>query len=112
MISKELKDYLFTFGLSYKYRGFPWLMIALEIIERDVMALGMIKDTIYLQIAEDVNTNIACIERNFRTLSEIAFNTNKTDLEEIMGTTLERRLRVSDFLCVLHEGYERYKAAQ
>lgn len=78
MISKELKDYLFTFGLSYKYRGFPWLMIALEIIERDVMALGMIKDTIYLQIAEDVNTNIACIERNFRTLSEIAFNTNKT----------------------------------
>lgn len=75
-----------SLGLSSSYKGFRFLVYAINLVMENSDILTYICKGLYLEIALHYDTTITCVERNIRTAKEIIWiNGNQTMLRNIFG---------------------------
>lgn len=73
-------------GLNSSYKGFNFLIYAINLVLEDPEVLTYICKGLYLEIALRYDTTITCVERNIRTAKEVIWmNGNKSLLKDIFG---------------------------
>ena len=89
LYEKEIKKTLRKLHINGTYMGFNYLVYGIQIVINDPSLLTCICKGFYAEIAIYFNTTIACVERNIRTVKEIAWiKTDSVILKEIFNTTI------------------------
>lgn len=93
-----LFDLLRTFGITNSYKGCGQLIKAVNIVLECPDELHAVHKHIYAVIAEDYVCQPTSVERNIRTLIDIAWKTNPERLMEIAGYPLSGRPSAVKFI--------------
>lgn len=67
-------------GLGQSYKGFNYLIHAINRTLENPDSLSYICKDLYLDIAFSYNTSVSCVERNIRTAKQIIWRSDNTDL--------------------------------
>lgn len=97
---QTLQQTLYHLGIYPRYRGYRQVILAVKLLCQDEDRLYQLM-SLYREIAVLSHTRASTVERNIRTLSERAWQTNPSYLMRLAGYPLDRRLTNSDFLAVL-----------
>lgn len=93
-------------GITEGLYGKDYLIFTMELMEKDPTCLCCISKLIYSEISDHFKTNIACVERDIRTLiNKIWEDGNRVYLEEIAGRTLTKRPSNKEFIDMLYARY-------
>lgn len=87
-INKCIEETIRLLGLNNSYKGYNYLIYAIELTIDNPAILTYICKGLYLEIALYYNTTITCAERNLRTAKEVIWmKGNKELLKYIFGDT-------------------------
>lgn len=67
-------------GLNQSYKGFHYLIYAIDLVLENPDMLTYICKGLYFEIAVYYKTSIYCAERNIRTAKEVMWHNSNTDL--------------------------------
>ena len=96
-------------GITEGLYGKDYLVFTMELMENDPTRLCCISKLIYSEISNHFKTNVACVERDIRTLiNKIWEDGNRAYLEEIAGRTLYKRPSNKQFIDMLYARYIQY----
>ena len=96
-------------GITEGLYGKDYLVFTMELMENDPTRLCCISKLIYSEISNHFKTNVACVERDIRTLiNKIWEDGNRAYLEEIAGRTLDKRPSNKQFIDMLYARYIQY----
>lgn len=91
-----------TLGIRTTYKGYYYLVTALEQALEDESRLLSYSTTIFPYIAEKYHTNIKCVERNIRTIIKICWESpSRKMLQNLAPYPLERQPSVGEFIDLL-----------
>lgn len=80
-------------GLSQSYKGFNYLIYAINLVLEDPAILTYICKDLYSEIAIYYKTSINCAERNIRTAKEVIWHNSNTDvLKNIFGDQYDSKI--------------------
>lgn len=80
-------------GLDNTYKGFRYLIYAIQLVLEDSSILTYICKGLYVEIAIHFHTTVANVERNIRTVKEVIWNTGDREiLMAIFGSQYHRKL--------------------
>lgn len=98
---KVIKNALRRLGSNNSYQGFRYAVYCVGmVLEADELRNRM--KVLYVDTAARYRTTQKCVERNIRTLSEIAWNGGYREiLEEIAGRPLKERPTSREFIGIL-----------
>lgn len=86
------ENILRRFGLNSSYKGFSYVKYAIELVNQTPDILTYVCKGLYMQIAENFNTTINCVERDIRTVIKVIWRSQKQELRiEIFGETHEEK---------------------
>lgn len=90
-------------GINRTYKGYRFLVTALELALEDENNLLFISKNIFPVIARKYDTNISCVERNIRTVIHACWNSPCRDvLLEMTPYPLEKAPTVGEFIDILY----------
>ena len=92
---------LYRLGVTAKYAGFFQTSFAIELAMGQPESLQLVTKWLYPAVARRYNTNWRCVERNIRTVSELAWRRNRALLEELAQRPLPVRPTATEFLAIL-----------
>ena len=82
-----------SLGLDNSYKGFRYLVYAIQLVWEDCDILTYICKGLYVEIAIRYHTTVANVERNIRTAKEVMWNNGDKDtLEAIFGSQYNLKL--------------------
>lgn len=100
---KAVRKLPLTLGIKSTYKGYHYLVAALEIALKDETALSMYTKYILPDVAKRYRTTIFCVERDMRTAINVCWRSDKREeLMRICSYELEKRPTVSEFLDILY----------
>ena len=99
---KDIRKLLFHLGLTLRYIGFRYAEDALLLMKDDETRIFSVTKCLYPPIARKYSTSINAVERDIRTLSQVAWTKKREVLEELAGHSLERRPTSTHFLAILY----------
>lgn len=80
-------------GLNQSYKGFHYLIYAIDLVLENPDMLTYICKGLYFEIAVYYKTSIYCAERNIRTAKEVMWHNSNTDLlRSIFGTQYDLKI--------------------
>lgn len=80
-------------GLSQSYKGFNYLIYAVNLVLEDPEVLTYICKDLYSDIAIYYKTSINCVERNIRTAKEVIWHNSNTDiLRSVFGDRYDTQI--------------------
>ena len=89
-------------GVGGRYRGFQWMIRAIDLAREDPDRLLRLTKTIYPVVAQEFGTSWYCVERNLRTIVENCWeHGNRKLLQELAGYPLVERPSNGEFLDIL-----------
>ena len=94
-------DLLYRLGITSRYTGFFYTSFAVYLAAQEPECLLLVTKRLYPEVARRYNTNWRCVERNIRTVSELAWRGNRVTLEEMARRSLPRRPSATEFLAIL-----------
>lgn len=97
----EIYNTLYRLGITAKYRGFFHASYAVSLVVRQPERLLMVTKWLYPEVAKQYRTNWGCVERNIRTIAELAWRNNRAYLEELAHVPLNKKPTPSQFLGIL-----------
>jgi len=97
----DIHDILRRLGVTPNYIGFHHTSLAVSFIMQQPERLMLITKLLYPEVARHYHTSCQCVERNIRTVSQIAWRSNRPLLEKITRRSLPSRPAVSHFLAIL-----------
>lgn len=97
----DYRTILMCLGITPNYKGFHQMLTALEIVEANPEALTMVTKWLYPATAKRHHANWKQVERNLRTVVNMAWRTNPTLLQEIAYIPLRNKPTVSVFLSIV-----------
>lgn len=100
-LTQEQYLLLQSLGITPRYTGFFQLCYAVNLVIVEPERLLLITKWLYPDVAKQHQTSWKAVERNIRTITAIAWETNPTLIEEIACHPLSQRPRNSEFLAML-----------
>lgn len=94
-------DLLYRLGITSRYTGFFYTSFAVYLAAQEPECLLLVTKRLYPEVARRYNTNWRCVERNIRTVSELAWRENRAILEDMARRSLPRRPSATEFLAIL-----------
>ncbi len=98
----DAQHLLFRLGAGPHYQGYRYTLYALLLIQRNEECLTATSKLLYPDIALHYHTTCNVVERNIRTISEVAWKMNADALREMAGYPLSKRPSVTHFLSILY----------
>lgn len=101
---KRMRKLLLSLGIHSTYKGYFYLLRALEMAYEDETNLVYISKFVYPEVGKAYNTSAGCVERNLRTVVNGCWNSPFFDrLQEISPQKLIRRPTVGQFVDILYQ---------
>lgn len=97
----ELYNVLYRLGVTAKYRGFFYTSYAVSLAVKQPDRLLMVTKWLYPEVARQFQTTWSCVERNIRTVTNLAWKNNREYLEELAHMPLTRKPTPTQFLAIL-----------
>ena len=101
------KSVLHRLGIGKSYRGYDYILYAIELIGQDESVLTGITKILYIDIAREFHTSDTCVERNIRKVIEVIWKrseTNNLSILKIFGSKFEAsKPSNKEFLELLYE---------
>lgn len=94
-------EMLLRLGITANYKGFLYLISALEMCLADEECLHLVTKQVYPQVARQYKTNWRAVERNMRKAGEIAWLRQQAYLEELARGPLKQRPSNAQLLAIL-----------
>ena len=101
METTTIHSMLNSVGITSNYTGFFYASFAISIAIKDPEALLKVTKNIYQAVADKCGTNWKNVERNIRTITGIAWSSNRRQLEEMANCKLSKRLSPSQFIAIM-----------
>ena len=98
---KEIYNTLYRLGITAKYRGFFHASYAVSLAIKQPDRLLMVTKWLYPDVAKEYKTEWGCVERNIRTIADLAWRYHRRELEELAHTNLNKKPTPSQFLAIL-----------
>ncbi|MCI8514012.1 MAG: hypothetical protein HFI93_05195 [Lachnospiraceae bacterium] len=96
-----IKDVLRRLGSNNSYQGFRYVIHCVAMVLEEDELMNCVK-VLYVDAAAKYHTTQKCVERNIRTLSEIAWNGGYREiLYEVAGYSLKERPTSREFIGIL-----------
>lgn len=89
-------------GITCKYVGYRQIILAVELVMEDEERLHAVGEKIYKVIGARNNRSQSSVERNIRTLILLAWESNKSFLDEIAGYRLIEPPTTSNFISIIY----------
>ena len=99
--NSDIHKLLTQLGADLHYTGYRYTEYALLLIKEDEQCIHSVTKWLYPEIAKRYQTSCNAVERNIRTLSQVAWRTESQLLLIMAGHTLDRRPTSSQFLAIL-----------
>lgn len=99
--STEIYKLLTQLGADLHYIGFRYTEYALLLMGEDEQCIHSVTKCLYPEIARRYQTSCHAVERNIRTLSQVAWKSEPGLLQKMAGHSLEKRPTSSQFLAIL-----------
>lgn len=100
-----MKDYIESIlrrlGITRKYIGYYAVLYSVILVIEDESRLLKVTKQIYQPVSEMCGCKLSSVERNIRTVIFIAWDANRTFLNELFGFELNAPPSVSQFIDVL-----------
>lgn len=96
--SKPVLDILRPLGLTSKYIGVVQLSMAVQLLLENPERIFAVKDGLYSVIAERFSVQWKTVERNIRTITQLAWEKHPDRLTALMGYPLSKRPTTSEFI--------------
>ena len=93
-------------GLSANYTGFFQLAWAVWLAKEEPERLQMVTKRLYPEVAKHYGTNWKAVERNIRSMNEIAWQENRPLLEKLAHRQLTQKPRNAQMLAILVSALE------
>ena len=97
----EIYNTLYRLGITAKYRGFFHASFAVELAVKQPERLLMVTKWLYPDVAKRFDTTWICVERNIRTVVDLAWKNNQDLLEVMARVPLNQKPTPSQFLGIL-----------
>lgn len=94
-------DVLHRLGVTANYAGFYYVSYAVYLAIQKPERLLKVTKRLYPEVAEHYGTTWLCVERNIRTVLDIAWQNNRPLLEELAKSHLSYRPTAAAFLAIL-----------
>lgn len=92
---------LASLGITANYVGFFYVAHAVELAVSDMENLLLVTKRIYPEIAKYHHTSAKNVERNIRTVINVAWDSNPGLLENLAGRPLPEKPTATEFLAIL-----------
>lgn len=92
---------LYQLGITANYVGFFHTSYAVYLAARQPDRLLLVTKWLYPEVAKHYATTWKCVERNIRTVINIAWDTNPELLEKLACHSLPQKPKASKFLSIL-----------
>lgn len=107
-----VKNILHQLGIGKSYKGYDYILHAMNMLLRDESLLDCVTKVLYMDIAEEYHTSSTCVERNIRKVIEVIWNRNQENMELIISIFGLRHLSTKpsnkEFLDLLYEYIKSY----
>jgi len=107
----SIHNLLYRLGVTTNYTGFFHTSYSVYLAVHQRERLLLVTKWLYPEVAAHYKTTWRCVERNIRTVAEIAWQRNRPLLEKLAQRSLPCRPTVSAFLAILSASFERSFAA-
>lgn len=97
----EIHNILYRLGITAKYRGFFHASYAIALVVNQPDRLLMVTKWLYPEVAKQFETSWNCVERNIRTVANLAWKNNRDFLEVMACMPLSKKPTPSQFLGIL-----------
>lgn len=98
-----IKKLPLTLGINSTYKGYYYLVAALEIALKDPSALLFYTKYIIPTIAREYHTTCSCVEKDIRTVIGVCWKSDmREELVKMCSYRLEKKPTVSEFLDILY----------
>ena len=97
----SIEDILLRLGITANYRGYFYLISAVELCLADRENLHLVTKYVYPKVAKLYHTNWRAVERNIRTVGKLAWTHHRAFLEELARGPLEQRPGNAKLLAIL-----------
>lgn len=101
MENAEIYNVLYRLGITAKYTGFFHASYAVQLARQRPERLLMVTKWLYPEVAQHFGTTWFCVERNIRTVAELAWKNHRDVLEEMAQTALAKKPTPTQFLSIL-----------
>lgn len=95
------EEILMRLGVTANYKGYFYILSALELCLADRENLQMMTKYVYPKVAKRYNTNWQAVERSIRTVGKIAWTHDRAFLEELARSPLRQRPGNAKLLAIL-----------
>lgn len=99
--AERIENELQILGITKRYRGYKQVRFAIELALENDDRLQNVTEKIYKVVAEQCSCGQSCIERNIRTVSNIAWRMNRPRLREISRYPLFAPPSASEFISIM-----------
>lgn len=97
----EIYKTLYRLGITENYTGFHYTAYAVYISVQNPQYLLLVTKWLYPDVAKHYRTTWKCVERDIRTVVNVAWKTNPELLGEMAQRFLSRKPKPSQFLAIL-----------
>lgn len=97
----EIAELLKRLGISSTYNGFWQSVCAVRLAVQNPGTLMLVSKLLYPEVATQFGVNWRVIERNIRTVAQVAWENNPDLLSELAGFPLTRRPKAAHFISTL-----------
>ena len=98
---EEIYAVLYDLGITVKYRGFFHAAYAVALALKQPERLIMVTKWLYPEVARRYDSNWNCVERNIRTVANMAWKNNRAYLEQLAHMPLTKKPTTSEFIGIL-----------
>lgn len=96
-----IRNLLYSLGITERYAGFVHLSYALHLTVRQPEQLAYITKDLYPTVARRYHTNWRSVERNIRTVIDVAWGLHPDRLSRYAGYRMAKRPCASQFMSIL-----------
>jgi len=100
-VTTEINNILYRLGITARYRGYFFVSYAVGLAIKQPERLLMITKWLYPDVARHFETSWSCVERNIRTVANLAWKNNRDYLEVMARVPLNQKPTPSQFLGIL-----------
>lgn len=104
-ITSDIFCLLRSLGVTINYTGFFYTTYAVRLVVEEPWRLRLVTKQLYPLVAENYSTTTACVERNIRTIANVAWELNPGRLQELAHHDLPHKPTVSKFISILASGF-------
>lgn len=97
----KIRELLCCLGITANYMGFYYTSYAVSLAMKNMECLSLVTKYLYPEVAKHYHTTSACVERNIRTVIQIAWSQNPSLLIQLSKDTKLRKPTAAQFIAIL-----------